>query len=80
MSRAWLSEVDDVGVAEAAVVPADCDVEPQLLRARVAEFLGARLVAIEVYEGVRDHFPNTPAAEVAGAKVLELRAERYDLN
>ena len=33
-----------------------------------------------MFESVRDQFPNTPAAELAGAKVIELRAERFDRN
>jgi regulator of sirC expression with transglutaminase-like and TPR domain len=56
------------------------DVEPRLLHARLAEFLGAREMAVGLFEEIRDHFPNTAAAEVAGAKVLELRAERFDSN
>jgi hypothetical protein len=46
----------------------------------LAEFLGARELSMGLFEKVRDQFPNTPAAEVAGAKVLELRTERFDSN
>ena len=61
-----------------ALRPNDPDV--QFLRARLADELGARVTARELYTSVEEHFPGTEAADAAGARLHEMRAEHVELN
>lgn len=56
------------------------EVEPLLVHARLAEAMGARQMALDIYGSIQDHFPNTPAADLAGARLVDIRAEPFDVD
>jgi regulator of sirC expression with transglutaminase-like and TPR domain len=56
------------------------EVEPLLVHARLAEAMGARQMAVDIYGSIQDHFPNTPAAELAGSRLVDLRGEPFETN
>lgn len=56
------------------------EVEPLLVHARLAEAMGARQMALDIYGAIQDHFPNTPAAELAGSRLVDLKGEPFEPN
>ncbi len=56
------------------------EVEPLLVHARLAEAMGARQMALDIYGSIQDHFPNTPAADLAGERLVDIRAEPFETN
>ncbi|MSP93240.1 MAG: hypothetical protein EXR79_15835 [Myxococcales bacterium] len=56
------------------------EAEPPLVQARMAEAVGARAVALDTYRSVLDRFPGTPAADVAGERLIDLRDQSFEMN
>lgn len=55
-------------------------VDLQLLQARMADLVGARDMAMELYGEVQDHFPGSTAADLAGTRLVELRHGGLEIN